>query len=97
MDPVQVPVVSTPANSFGLLLIGVGLLCLGLGVGWWWMRTTHKDEESRGDGTDSSTNNEDEIPGDTGAFVFGTGGGDSESVDKRTDGSNSTDTVDHQE
>lgn len=106
MDPVQVPVVSGPANSFGLLLVGVGLLCLGLGVGWWWKRTPHhENEESQADASDSNppsnTDREErssgDIPGDTGEFVFATEESDSESFDFANEESADNDAVDRGE
>ncbi|UPM44366.1 hypothetical protein [Halocatena salina] len=99
MDPVQVPVVSIPANSFGLFLVGIGLLCLGLGVGWWWLRTAHEDEKSRveGDNGNETARSSDDIPGDTGAFVFGTEGNDSDAFESDSDGTVDTDAVDQRE
>lgn len=105
MDPVQVPVISAPANSFGLLLVGVGLLCLGLGVGWWWRRNAnHEGEKSQADASDRNTPSKDSSagdsrtePGDTGEFVFDTEESNSETFDLINEESTDNDTVDHEE
>lgn len=107
MDPVQVPAVSVPANSsFGFLLVGIGLLCLGLGVRWWWTRTAPREvEESQTDANDentpSSRNGEeqtaDDISGDTGEFVFATDASDTETVNLGDDESADNDGKDHRE
>lgn len=91
MDAVQVPAVGVSAsNSFGLLLVGVGLLCLGVGVGWWWMRTARRGGEkdqtgAREKSTPNSRDEEDrsseDISGDTGGFVFATDGSTEKELD----------------
>lgn len=91
MDAVQVPAIGVPANnSFGLLLVGVGLLCLGVGVGWWWTRTArHEVAEDQADAREKSTPNSrdeedrssEDISGDTGGFVFATDGSDEQELD----------------
>lgn len=88
MDAVLVPVVGVPAsNSFGLLLVGVGLLCLGVGVGWWWLRTARgaREDQARVRDRDTPDNREnrssEDTSGDTGGFVFDTDGNDEEGFD----------------